>query len=380
MNSTSSAKITAWLSDPLDRAVAHSIGNLAQLDDVRQIAVLPDVHLAHDVCVGVAVATQSRLIPAAVGNDLGCGMAAIRFDGQAAALADIETAARLFAALQQSVPVMRHSRATMPMKLPAELLDTPLSDDRLERFKSRDGRVQLGTLGRGNHFLELQCDDAGDLWLMLHSGSRGMGQAIAAHHAAQCSSSDAKELPSLEAESSQGQAYLHDLAWAIRYAELNRLRMIAAAARDVELVLGYALDNDSLIHCHHNHVRRECHGGQSLWVHRKGALSAQADEPGIIPGSMGTASFHVTGRGLPASLCSSSHGAGRALSRAEANQSIGAKQMQREMRGVWFDVRRADRLRDEAPSAYKDIRAVMRAQRDLTRIVRELRPVLSYKG
>ena len=134
------------------------------------------------------------------------------------------------------------------------------------------------------------------------------------------------------------------------------------------------------IHANHNHVRLETHGDRPLWVHRKGALSAQAGEAGVIPGSMGSASFHTLGRGLPDSLCSSSHGAGRALSRTEASQRIGERQLLAEMRGVWFDQRQAGQLRDEAPSAYKDICAVMRAQRDLTRIVRRLQPVLNYKG
>ena len=145
-------------------------------------------------------------------------------------------------------------------------------------------------------------------------------------------------------------------------------------------LFGIRLAEDSLIHANHNHIRREVHGGVEIWVHRKGALSAQPGEPGIIPGSMGTASFHTVGRGLPAALCSSSHGAGRALSRSAAIQAIGERQLLREMQGVWFDQRKADKLRDEAPSAYKDIFAIMRAQRELTQIVRQVQPVLSYKG
>jgi tRNA-splicing ligase RtcB (3'-phosphate/5'-hydroxy nucleic acid ligase) len=145
-------------------------------------------------------------------------------------------------------------------------------------------------------------------------------------------------------------------------------------------LFGVDADRDSLLHCNHNHVRLETHLGAPLWVHRKGAVSAHLGEPGIIPGSMGSASFHVTGRGNAASLCSSSHGAGRRLSRTEARQVIPTEDLERQLRGIWFDHRLANGLREEAPSAYKNIQHVMRAQKELTCIVRQLRPVLSYKG
>ena len=164
------------------------------------------------------------------------------------------------------------------------------------------------------------------------------------------------------------------------YAEQNRLAMLTAVALLFEEFFGIAADRDSLIHANHNHVRREIHFGREYWVHRKGAQSARAGEPGIIPGSMGTASFHVTGRGCQESLCSSSHGAGRKMSRTDARRTISRRKLDRQMASIWFDHRCAQALRDEAPGAYKDIHAVMRAQKKLTRIVRELRPILSYKG
>ena len=156
--------------------------------------------------------------------------------------------------------------------------------------------------------------------------------------------------------------------------------MLRAADEVLHESFAIGLDWSTLIHADHNHVRRETHGGEPLWVHRKGALPAGEGMPGVIPGSMGTASYHVTGRGCDDALCSSSHGAGRALSRTEAAQTISPRRLAEEMRGVWFDERHARSLCDEAPSAYKDVRAVMRAQRDLTRIDRQLRPILSYKG
>jgi tRNA-splicing ligase RtcB (3'-phosphate/5'-hydroxy nucleic acid ligase) len=332
------------------------------------------------VCVGLAVATRRLIYPAAVGGDIGCGMAAIACDAAADVLDDARLANRLLAALNLHVPAMRHARATMP-ELPLALAEQPLSDPRLTKLLPRDGRVQFATLGRGNHFLELQADQEGRLWIMLHSGSRAMGQAITAHHVAIAEQqSRRRKLPWLEAESPQGQAYLADAAWAVGYADASRLAMLQSIEQLAQELLGCGLLWESLIHANHNHVRRESHLGEPLWVHRKGALPAGDNVTGVIPGSMGTASYHVTGRGSDESLWSSSHGAGRAMSRGEAAQAISPKQLAREMGGVWFDTTQAARLCDEAPSAYKDVRAVMRAQRELTRIDRVLRPLLSYKG
>lgn len=168
--------------------------------------------------------------------------------------------------------------------------------------------------------------------------------------------------------------------WAVSYASENRLAMIHAVAELMSDLFDVEIERASLIHSNHNHVRREEHFGRKLWVHRKGALSASLGELGVIPGSMGTSSYHVAGRGQPKSLCSSSHGAGRRLSRGDAFRKITSQQFESELRGVWFDHRRAARLRDEAPSAYKNIHAVMQAQRELTRIDRQLRPLLNYKG
>jgi tRNA-splicing ligase RtcB len=374
------ARVERWLAETLPKDVALSIQRLAAAEDVVHVAVMSDVHLSGEVCVGLAVATRRLIYPAAVGGDIGCGMAAVAADSGAELLADESAATRLLSALGRSVPAMRHSRATMP-DLPESLHLEPLSDPRLQKLLSRDGRVQFGTLGRGNHFLEFQADEEERLWIMLHSGSRAMGQAITAHHVTIGEQhSGRRRLPSLDSAAPEGQAYLADVSWAVRYANESRLAMLRTAEQVLVDLFGAALDWQSLIHANHNHVRREVHFGQPLLVHRKGALPAAEGEAGVIPGSMGSASFHVTGRGCEASLCSSSHGAGRALSRGEAAQRISPRQLAREMRGVWFDDRHARQLCDEAPSAYKDVHAVMRAQRELTRIDRKLRPLLSYKG
>jgi tRNA-splicing ligase RtcB (3'-phosphate/5'-hydroxy nucleic acid ligase) len=373
-----SAVVRSWAGGPLDGDVQAAIERLARGDDVRRIAVMPDVHLAADVCIGTVLATSHTLYPNAVGGDIGCGVAALAFDCEAARLDDERAAAAVLAGLYRAIPLTRHSRKR-PHGLSPELAQRPLSQPSLESLRSGDGVLQAGTLGRGNHFVELQADSDGRLWLMLHSGSRGIGQAIRDHHLARCVGGRSG-LRCLDATSPEGADYLADMAWAVDYAEWGRRAMVAAVCEVVKEVLGSDADEDSFISCNHNHVRRETHEGETLWVHRKGAISAAAGEPGLVPGSMGTHSFHVEGRGCAAALCSSAHGAGRRLSRTDARRRLSAKDVTRELRGVWFDHRLAAGLREEAPSAYKDIDAVLRAEHDLVRITRRLRPVLCFKG
>jgi tRNA-splicing ligase RtcB len=368
-----------WLVEPLADDVATAIERVARTDDVQHVAIMPDVHLSHDVCTGLVVATRQTIFPQAVGNDIGCGMAAVRFDASAALLENEHAAATLLAALYRAIPAMRHPRASAVERLPDALADTPLSHAALEKLKVRDGRVQYATLGRGNHFLEFQADDDGFLWLTVHSGSRALGQAIGKHHLQRARRSNTG-LMFLDVQDQAGQAYLQDMDWASRYAQTSRLAMLRAVTEIVTAQFDVHADWDSVIHCNHNHVCLERHFGDEFWVHRKGAVSAADGEAGIIPGSMGTATYHVIGRGNDESLCSSSHGAGRRLSRSEARHRIRIDDLERQLDGVWFDHRLAHQLRDEAPAAYKDIHAVMRAQRALTRIVRQCRPVLCYKG
>jgi len=369
-------QVGLWLCDPLPDEVARSLQRLATAEDVVRLAVLPDVHLATESCVGVALATRDLLYPHAVGGDIGCGMAAVAFHAEAAAIDRPDVAARVLAGLYRRIPSQRQPREQIE-PLPDDLRDMPLSDPALDRCKHRDGVVQLGTLGRGNHFVELQRDASDRLWLMVHSGSRGLGQRISDHHLSRADRTAA--LPSLRASEPAGADYLHDVDWAVRYARANRLRMLAAVGETLA-ELGIACDWSTLIHGDHNHVRRETHDGRELLVHRKGALPAFDGEPGVIPGSMGTRSFHVRGRGAEASLCTSSHGAGRALTRSEARRQITPGQFEASLEAVWFDHRRSAAFVEEAPAAYRDIGRVLRAQRDLTAIVRELRPLLAYKG
>lgn len=375
--------IESWLTEPLPPEVKAALARLTSREDIRHVAVMPDVHLSRHFCIGTVVGSSSRLYPQAVGGDIGCGMMAIAFDVTAGDLfSDGRAESRaelLLQALGKLIPKHRHGSRTLPEKLPDELDPQDLSDPRLAKGIVRDARVQLGTLGRGNHFVELQRDEDDRLWLMLHSGSRAVGQRLSDFHQERCRTGP-HGLLWLDAAGADGAAYLNDVQWARTYAHLNRSRMLESVTLILEELFRVPSDPSSLISCDHNHVQRETHFEESLWVHRKGALRADAGEKGVIPGSMGTTSFHVTGRGCARALRSSSHGAGRQMSRSEARRAVGTKQLEAQMGDVFFDQRLAGRLRDEAPASYKDITRVMRAQRELTRIDRRLQPVLSYKG
>ncbi|MBI4584382.1 MAG: RtcB family protein [Planctomycetes bacterium] len=373
------AKIRQWLAEPLKPEVEAALERLAREEDIAHIAIMPDVHLSRDVCIGAVVASRSRIYPQAVGGDIGCGMAAIRFNCEAGILGAERAAARVLAGLYERVPANRHGRRTLREALPEPLQSSPLSGARLEKLKSRDGRVQFATLGSGNHFLEFQVDAEGWLWLMVHSGSRALGQAITGHHLEAAHDGDTG-LKFLDAGGLAGQAYLRDCAWACEYAARSRRGMVDEVLALLERIFSVTADQESYFTCHHNFVSLESHFGADFWVHRKGALSARQGEPGIIPGSMGSESFHVEGRGCAEALQSSSHGAGRSLSRAEARRRIKLGCFRRQMQGIWFDHRLENRLLEESPSAYKDIHAVLAAQKSLTRIVRRVRPVLCYKG
>jgi len=369
------APVRHWVAEPLGKEVTAALRRLSLADDVDAVAVMPDVHLAGDVCIGTVLATRRLLYPAAVGGDIGCGMAAMRFDGDIC-LDSARRAHRVLAGLGELVPVIKHR-----LKVDADegLWNRRLSGDFLRRLRDREGLVQLGTLGRGNHFLELQRDDQGQHWLMVHSGSRAMGQRIRDHHLGLCDVGK-RGFRYLASDTDRGRNYLSDVDWALGYATENRRRILRAAAEVIETVTGARADPSTAFECHHNHVELTRAAGYGLWIHRKGAISAKDGEPGIIPGSMGTPSFHVRGRGHADALWSSSHGAGRVMSRSAARVKISTAALERQAKGVIFDRKIAHRLVDEAPAAYKDISKVMRAQRTLTRIVRRLEPLLSYKG
>ena len=372
------ATLQTWWHEPPPREVRAALDRLVRTTDVAHVAVMPDVHLAEDVCIGVVLASRSLLFPAAVGGDIGCGMMTIALGVDADVLSTPRVAARVLDGLCRSVPIMRHARDDAPI-MPTILREGRLGSPLLESLRRRDAALQFGTLGRGNHFIELQADDNGRLWLMVHSGSRGLGQAIRQTHEREASAKGGG-LAGIEADAPPGRAYPADVEWALQFAHHSRARMLEVASEVLRREVGADPDGATTIACHHNFVRRELHGAASLWVHRKGANSAAAGEAGVIPGSMGAASYHVEGRGCGRALCSSAHGAGRAMSRTEARRTIGTARLHEQMRGIWFDHRLAPGLREEAPGAYKDIGAVMKAQADLVKITRRVSPVLVYKG
>ena len=371
------APAAMWLEAPPEPLVAAAIDRLRRAEDVWRVAVMPDVHLAKDVCVGTVLATRRLLYPGAVGGDIGCGMLAVPFDATADVLADPVRAAEVLKALYAAVPSMRRHRAAA-LPYPSSVAPGDLSHGALQAVAKTEGQLQLGTLGGGNHFVEFQADEEQRVWLMIHSGSRAMGQAIRGHHVANARKSGSYVV--LDAAEPAGQAYVNDMEWARRYADANRRAMAERVVERIAELFHVRANEDEAIACDHNHVAREEHLGETVWVHRKGAMPAADGAAGVVPGSMGSWSYHVVGRGHAEALRSSAHGAGRSMSRESARKRFSARELARQMKGVWFDPRAADRLRDEAPRAYKDVRSVMRAQHELIRVTRTLRPLLTYKG
>ncbi|MDP2306566.1 MAG: RtcB family protein [Pseudomonadota bacterium] len=368
------APLHAWLAGPLPPGVGQAMARLRASPAIARIAVMPDVHLAEGVCVGTVIATRDTLFPEAVGGDIGCGVSTVRLDPDGLDRLDDRAAARILRGLERGVPIQRWSG---PRPVPPVILSqTGGPSDFLANRLRRDGAWEFGTLGRGNHFLELQEDDAGGAWLLVHSGSRALGPAVRDHYAA-LGCRDVSGLAGLSGASEVGRAYRDDVDVLVAWAEASRAAMLGAACAVLEAVLGLVPALDSQVDTAHNHVRHEVIGGEPLWVHRKGACPAHVDEGGVIPGSMGAPTFHTRGRGCVEALCSSSHGAGREMSRSEARARVTGTMLREQVRGVYVP---GGDLREEAPSAYKDIEAVLRAQRPLVRIVRRLRPRLVWRG
>jgi tRNA-splicing ligase RtcB len=370
------AEVRQWLVEArVTSKVQENLDRLSRSEDVRRVVVLPDVHLGRLVNNGCVAATADLIYPQAVGNDIGCGYSAISLDSAAEFLKDDRRAQTIINQLHRHVPALKQSTARV---LPDRLTRWALSHETLLKESLRDGAWQLGTLGCGNHFVELQQDDAGKLWLMVHSGSRAMGQAITQFHLDRATPS-ASGLMYLDTRSAVGQAYLNDMDWAVHYATLNRLAIMARTVELLEASLGITADEESYLDSPHNFARREQHAGTELLVHRKSANSANLGELNLIAGSMGSPSFLVQGLGNEDSLCSSSHGAGRTMSRTEARRRVKPADIKRQLGSVKHDARQLGELCDEAPIAYRDIRKVMQAQRDLVRQHTRLSPVLNFK-
>jgi tRNA-splicing ligase RtcB len=343
------------------------------------VAAMPDLHAAEGVAVGTVFATEGVIVPSALGGDLGCGVTALRFEAGALQLAmrDLE---RVLSSWADLIPIGEdvHRRESVPA--PDGLLSARLSTGALEHARDRLLPRQLGTLGGGNHFVELDRDVDGNAWLLVHTGSRGLGGAIGRHHASAAAAHGTGTIPGLEVGSEVGRACATDVAWACEFAAANRATILAVAACVVSDISGMAADTASHLDVRHNFVAEEEHFGRLLWVHRKGAIAAPAGTTVVIPGSMGTASYLAEGLGEATSFGSASHGAGRVLSRREARERIGTERLERAMRRVVHDRRRAASLVEEAPSAYRDVREVLEDEADLVRPLVRLEPMVVLKG
>ncbi|MGT2570459.1 RtcB family protein [Acinetobacter ursingii] len=378
----------------IDQDSIEQLTKMAQLQFIHShIAVMPDVHVGKGATVGSVIPTKHAIIPAAVGVDIGCGMNAIRLNLKSSQLPDNLSSLRH--AIERKVPVGFDLHKQVKAK--ASTL-TPL-DKRLQPIISKHSGLvrmlrkfdmtwqkQLGTLGGGNHFIELCLDENQDVWIMLHSGSRGLGNVIGTYFI-ELAKKEAqhrfghvpdKDLSYFAEGSASFDDYVEAVEWAQAYAYENRremMRLILDAIRP--LLPSFQLTKEA-INCHHNYVSQEQHDGENLLITRKGAIRAGKDELGIIPGSMGARSYIVRGKGHPDSFCSCSHGAGRKMSRNKAKHLFNQQDLIQQTQGI--ECRKDVGVIDEIPSAYKDIDQVMAHQSDLIEVVHTLKQVLCIKG
>ena len=384
---------------PVEPEAKAQLANAARLPVVfKHIAAMPDVHLGIGATVGSVIPTLKAIIPAAVGVDIGCGMMAAKTTLRAEDLPD--NLAPLRSAIERAVPhgsVPRNrGRDTGSWENPPESVDQIWSTlvgefdvlcELHPRLKNTNNRKHLGTLGTGNHFIEVCLDEAGFVWFMLHSGSRGVGNAIGTHFI-ELAKKDAlrnnANLPDQDlAYFEEGAQYFGDyvraVSWAQKFAQKNREVMMTNLIATVRKVIAKPFESHvEAVNCHHNYVQQERHFGEDVFVTRKGAVSAAKGQMGIIPGSMGARSYIVRGLGNPESFDSCSHGAGRVMSRTKAKKLFTVDDQIKATEGV--ECRKDADVIDEIPMAYKDIDAVMAAQRDLVEVVHTLKQVVCVKG
>jgi tRNA-splicing ligase RtcB len=346
---------------------------------VEFVAAMADAHVAEGVAVGSVFATEHTVVPGALGGDLGCGMSAIRIGVDAGGLGRRELDG-LVRTLSRVIPTGAATHRGAGVDVPETLLEPGLSTRALEHTREAQARRHLGTLGGGNHFLEVDRDPEGGVWLLVHSGSRGLGAAVAAHHARVAETHGGDVLNGLDTTTEQGIAYLRDLSWALAFARANREALAARALEVIADVVGIAVDASTTVDIHHNFVARETWFGRELLVHRKGAVAVPAEALALIPGSMGTASYIVEGLGNEEAFGSCSHGAGRVMSRGEARRAIAPKALAQAMRRIAYPEGLAKHLVEEAPAAYRDIGKVLEDQEDLVRRRVRLEPIAVLKG
>jgi tRNA-splicing ligase RtcB len=378
-------KLISWASD-IDPGTVRQAEKTARLPIVSgHVALMPDAHVGIGSTVGSVIPTRGAVIPSAVGVDIGCGMVAAELDITENQLPD--RLDRLLSRIESCIPA-GVGRGHRGVARPAEqwLADHPPATD-LAGDQADKVLKQFGTLGAGNHFFELCVDERARCWLVLHSGSRGIGNQLAQAHIAKARKLAKDAMLTLEDPdlawfvegTREFGLYIADMLWAQEYARANRDQMLNAASREVFSFLGFGSETRR-INCHHNFTEREVHAGQALWVTRKGAIRAAPGDLGVIPGSMGTRSYIVVGKGNPASWMSCSHGAGRRHSRAQARKLFTSADLTAQMAGKVWLVKQAAALVDEIPAAYKDIDQVMADQADLVEVRHTLHQLLNYKG
>ncbi|HEY9804934.1 MAG TPA: RtcB family protein [Candidatus Obscuribacterales bacterium] len=380
--------VLSWANHPLGADETKMAKNVASLPFVfKHVSLMPDVHLGKGALVGSVVATQDAIVPAAVGVDVGCGMCAIKTPFPASQLEGKLKQIRLD--IEAAIPVgfnenKEADKTVLNWQGWREFKDLHAGVQRLESKAMK----QMGSLGGGNHFLEVCVDAEEQVWLMLHSGSRNIGNMLAQNHI-----NTAKELARLAGDrlpdpdlayfvagTSEFAAYWHDLQWAQEYARFNRDVMMARFKRIVEKHLAGGKPTKPLlsVNCHHNYAEKEVHFGEEVYVTRKGAVRARSEDYGIIPGSMGAKSFIVKGKGNAESYCSCSHGAGRTMSRNKAKLQFSLDDLIQQTAGV--ECRKDAGVLDEIPAAYKPIDQVMANQSDLVEVVATLKQVVCVKG
>ena len=382
------APVLSWANHALGSEETKMAKNVASLPFVfKHVALMPDVHLGKGALVGSVVATREALMPAAVGVDIGCGMAAIKTPFVADKLEGKLKKIRLD--LEAAIPVGFNENKDIEKSVTnwQHWADFKELHRGVQDLKGKAMR-QMGSLGGGNHFIEVCIDTENQVWLMLHSGSRNIGNVLA-----QCHISTAKELAKMTktslpdpdlayfvAGTPEFRAYWQDLQWAQNYARVNRDVMMARFKRIVEKHLAGGKPTKPLleVNCHHNYAEKEVHFGEDVYVTRKGAVRAQEEDYGIIPGSMGAKSFIVKGKGNHDSYCSCSHGAGRQMSRSKAKKHFSLDDLIEQTQGI--ECRKDEGVLDEIPGAYKPIDEVMNNQSDLVEVVATLKQVVCVKG
>lgn len=403
--------IKSWCSDVDDMAIEQA-ENLANHPVVfKHVALMPDCHVGYGMPVGGVIATQKAVIPNAVGVDIGCGMCAVESNFKAADLEGMRQIRQIMDMVKKDVPVGEghaHNKKQAWDGFNEYMSQFDMTED-VDDFNAPElpnwldlrcwtlAAKNLGTLGGGNHFIELQESADGKVWLMLHSGSRNLGYRIAAFYHKQAMALNekyrfeipAKDLAFLPLDDALGQDYVRDMNFAMRYALENRRKMMQAFKKAMVAELG-DVNFVNEVNIHHNYAAVEHHFGKNVWVHRKGATSARAGEIGIIPGSMGTSSYIVEGLGNPESFASCSHGAGRKMGRMQACRNLTMEDCDKAMQGVvydrWNKVRKRKKgggsLWDfgESPLAYKDIDHVIQSELDLIKPLVKLKPLGVVKG